>query len=547
MTLHADLLIENSRPLSRGVRQGQSASIAIRDERIVAVGPAAEVADLAGPGTRRLDAGQNSVIPGIIDSHCHADRHAVRLQRWIDVSPGNVPDRSALIDRLRRALAEPPSDTAPGKPGWIAAYRFDDQRSGGYPDIAELDAVSRDIPIIVMRTDNHLAVVNTAAFERLGLQPDVVDPPFGRFDREPGTGRLTGLVREAAMQMFVEEVQADDLVEDFETGLQMVYADWLRYGMTSIQNSLTGSKPMRAMQNLRMRDGLRIRTGIIASGREAGLVESLIDSAIQSGLGDDWLRLIGVEWCPDCSTSGRTAAYYDPYVGTPVSGEPVPNTGMLLYEAEDLNARAAAAHAAGLQVMIEGVGDRGIDFALDAIEHALTLTPRADHRMRVEHCCYVTPAIEARLKALEVICSSATGFMYELGGAYLRNRGGPAMARMWPHRSMIDAGIPAPGHSDAMIVGPNPFEAIWSMVNRKSLSGHDLDTSQSVSLAEAIDAYTWLGAYAGREETVKGSLEAGKLADVAILDRDIEACDPLALRDVVVQQTLVGGKVVHTT
>nr|WP_242512057.1 amidohydrolase [Rhodobaculum claviforme] len=542
--MHADTMIENARPMGRGVPPGAD-TLALRDGRILAVGAADALAHLAGPGTRRLDAAGNTVIPGIIDSHVHADRHAIRLQRWIDVSPAVTPDRPALLARLRAAVAaaRPGPD---GRAPWIAAYRWDDNRSGGYPDIADLDAVSRDIPILVLRTDNHLAVVNSAAFARVGLGPDVADPPFGRFDRAPGTGRLTGLVRESAMQIFLSDAQADDTVADFETGLQMVYADWVRHGITSIQNSLTGARPMRAMQNLAARGGLTIRTGIIASGREDGLIEALVASAVQSGLGDDWLRLIGVEWCPDCSTSGRTAAYYDPYVGTPVEGEPVPNTGMLLYEAEDLNARAAAAHAAGLQVMIEGVGDRGIDFALDAIEHALRLAPRADHRMRVEHCCNVTPAIAARLKSLGVIASSATGFMYELGGAYVRNRGAEAMAHMWPHRTMIDAGIPAPGHSDAMIVGPNPFEAIWSMVNRRSLSGADLDATQAVTVAEAIDAYTFLGAYAGREEGAKGTLEAGKLADIALLDRDIAACDPMDLRAVTVHQTLIGGAVVHS-
>ena len=102
-----------------------------------------------------------------------------------------------------------------------------------------------------------------------------------------------------------------------------------------------------------------MRVGIIASGREDGLVESLIAAGVRSGFGDDWVRVIGVEWCPDCSTSGRTAAYHTPYVGTPIKGEPVPNTGMLLYELEDMKARATAAHRAGLLVMIEGVGDRG--------------------------------------------------------------------------------------------------------------------------------------------------------------------------------------------
>ena len=194
--------------------------------------------------------------------------------------------------------------------------------------------------------------------------------------------------------------------------------------------------------------------------------------------------------------------------------------------------------------MIEGVGDRGIDFALDAIEHCLKHHPVDDHRMRVEHCCYVTPAIEARLKRLGVIDSSATGFMYDLGDAYAANRGREAMARMWPHRSLIDAGIPAPGHSDAMVCQANPFLALWSMVNRKSDTGGDLDASQAVTPTEALRAYTWLGSHSGREEGIKGSLDLGKLADVAVLDRDYFSIPVQEIRDVAVDLTLVGGNVV---
>ncbi len=296
---------------------------------------------------------------------------------------------------------------------------------------------------------------------------------------------------------------------------------------------------------LRAEGRLAMRVGIIVSGREEGLVESYIRAGIHTGLGDDWIRVIGVEWCPDCSTSGRTAAYYEPYVGEPVPGEPQPNTGMLLYDGADLSARAVAAHKAGLQVMIEGVGDRGIDFALDAIEACLEADPRPDHRMRVEHCCYVTPPVLARLKRLQVTDSSATGFMYDLGGAYVANRGQSAMRHMWPHRSLIDAGVPAPGHSDAMVCQANPFLALWSMITRRSDDGADLDQSQAVSRAEALHAYTTLGAYSGREEAVKGSIEPGKLADIVILDRDYFTCPEDEIRNIRVHATVLDGDILH--
>jgi predicted amidohydrolase YtcJ len=294
------------------------------------------------------------------------------------------------------------------------------------------------------------------------------------------------------------------------------------------------------------RDGRwRMRMGIIASGRDEPLIPHLIGAGIRSGFGDEWLRLVGVEWCPDCSTSGRTAAYWDPYVGTPIPGEPVPNTGMLLYEKDDLIRRATAAHAAGLQVMIEGVGDRGIDFALDVMEAALAAHPVADHRMRVEHCCYVTPPILARLKRGGFVDSSATGFMDELGEAYVANRGQEAMRWMWPHRSLIDAGVPAPGHSDFAVCRVSPWTAIAAMVNRRTQTGADLDTREAVTTREALHAYTWLGAWAQREEAEKGSLELGKLADLIVLDRDVLDGERDAIAGTRVVATVVGGVVRH--
>ncbi len=183
--------------------------------------------------------------------------------------------------------------------------------------------------------------------------------------------------------------------------------------------------------------------------------------------------------------------------------------------------------------------------ALDVMEEALAADPVADHRMRVEHCCYVTPPILERIRRLGVVDSSATGFMYDLGDGYIANRGQEAMRWMWPHRSLIDAGIPAPGHSDAMVCQANPFVAMWSMVNRRSDSGGDLDIREAITVDEALRAYTILGAWSGREEAIKGSLEVGKLADIAVLDRDPYAIDPMELRDVGVDMTFVDGRMVH--
>lgn len=520
-------------------RDGRFVSaLAARDGRIVALGDDHEITSLAGDETDMRALEGRTAIPGIIDSHCHPDMHAARLGSWETVSPDRIATRGALLDHIATAAQ------ARGPDDWIACYRFDDVKSGGYPTLDEMDRAADGRPLFIQRTDGHLGLANRRAFAEVGLGLDPADPPFGSFDRHPETGELTGLAREAAAHIFLSHIHAGDTAEMLADGLEQVFDEWTTFGITSVYNSLCGRMSIDAYQRMRDAGRLRMRIGIIGSGREDGLVEAFIQAGIRSGFGDDMIRVIGVEWCPDCSTSGRTAAYYEPYVGTPIEGEPVPNTGVLLYEADDLRERAVAAHKAGLQVMIEGVGDRGIDFALDAIEACLEAEPRDDHRMRVEHCCYVTPQILERMKRLQAVDSSATGFMYDLGDAYRANRGAEAMAHMWPHRSLIDAGVPAPGHSDAMICQANPFFAMWSMVNRTSDTGGDLDKAQAITPVEALHAYTTLGAWSGREEAVKGSLEVGKLADVAVLDRDYFTIPADDIRNVCVDMTMLGGQVV---
>ncbi|MCH9672351.1 MAG: amidohydrolase [Gammaproteobacteria bacterium] len=535
--LKADLIVHNGKVAAVDADDNFFEALAVCDGRITTLGTNAEVLHHRGPDTELVDLAGRTAIPGIIDSHCHPDGRAARVARWHELSPDKVGSRSELLACLKRACANAP------KGEWVPGYRFNENRSGGYPSMAELDAACPDHPVFILRTDGHLGLANANAFAACDLLDDEPDPPFGRFDRHPDSGEFTGLVRETAAHIFLDRIHATDTPEIVAEGLVHVCNEFLSYGVTTIYNSLAGSTGIRAYQRLREAGQLPMRIGLIISGREDGLVESYIRAGIRSGFGDDWIRVIGVEWCPDCSTSGRTAAYYEPYQGTAIDGEPPGNTGMLLYEADDLASRATQAHGAGLQVMIEGVGDRGIDFAIDALESALKAHPKHDHRMRVEHCCHVTPAVRKRLADLGIVDSSATGFMYELGDAYVANRGSDAMRWMWPHRTLIDEGIPAPGHSDAWVCSPNPFTAMWSMVNRKTDRGTSLDAREAVSPTEALRAYTTLGAFSGREEQHKGSLEIGKLADIAVLDRDLFSIAHDDIREIKVDVTIVGGEV----
>jgi hypothetical protein len=328
-------------------------------------------------------------------------------------------------------------------------------------------------------------------------------------------------------------------VDEYVKGLRHVNDEFLSLGLTTVHASMTDSKEFKALQTLRRKGELRLRYCVHASGREDGMLEALIAAGVQTPFGDEWIKITEVEWVFDTSTSGRTAAYYKPYVGEP------DNYGILLYDQEDITDRVKRAHRAGIRVGLDGIGDRGIDRALDAIEAALKEEPREDHRHRIEHCCYVTPPIQRRLKELGVIDASANGFLHDLGDAYRANRGEKEMRWMWPHRTLIDQGIPAPGHSDCPVCSPNPWLGIYGLVTRKTSSGQVLYRGEAIRPMEAIRAYTIDGAYAAWEEGLKGSIEPGKLADLTVVDRDPLTIPREGLKNVQTVMTIVGGRVAY--
>lgn len=512
-------------------------ALAISNGRIAARGTTSAIRELA-PHAQVIDCEGRTVLPGLIDSHCHPDMHGARLGRWYDLSEWEIATRDDLLSFVRKSTTNRPSDE------WLTAYRFDDLTMGGYPTLAQLDSAAGGRPVFLYRRDALMGLANSAALRSIGFDETSEDPPFGRIEREPETGRLTGLLRARAAHMMIEHIQKDYTADDFLPGMQRVLDQYVSYGITSLHNSLTTSQAITCYQRMRDAGTLKIRAGLLATGREPDLIKALLRSRIQSGFGDEWVRLIAVEWVADGSTSGRTAAYYEPYIGEPVVGEPPNNCGAVLFDAKELVEKVAEAHRAGLTVCVDGMGDRGIDFILDAFEAVLADQPRPDHRMRIEHCCAVTPGIVQRLKRSGVVASTASGFAYDLGDAHIRNRGAAAMRNMWPLRSLIDAGVPAPCHSDSPVCSVNPFLGMSALVNRRTTSGQDLDASQAITVQEALETYTRLGAWAGREEHIKGDLGLGKLADLCVVDRDPLAIPPEELANVQVVKTIVDGRVV---
>lgn len=527
MPLFADLCLMNAHVITVVPDTPTGEAIAIKGNRILAVGSNEEIEKLIGKDTKTLNIQGYNVIPGLIDSHMHPGMYGI-AKTGVGCDTSSMTE---LLERINRRASETPSGE------WVIGFGLDDVRLGRYPSLRELDEASPENPLYIERRDAHIGIANSLALERAGIDESTPDPPHGKIDRD-ANGKPTGVLRESAKDLVYEKTPEPTL-EDYKKGLELVMKEFLTLGITTIHASMTGAKEFRAFQELRQEGRLPLRVCIHMSGDDEGILEALIATGVQTPFGDDWLKITEIEWIFDTSTSGRTAAYYEPYIGEP------DNTGILLYDQDDITERVKKAHDAGLRVGLDGIGDRGIDRALDAIEAALEEHPRDDHRHRIEHCCYATPAIQSRLKELGVINASATGFLHDLGDAYQANRGEDAMQWMWPHRSLIDKGIPAPGHSDCPICSPNPWLGIYGMVTRKTSSKQVLHAEEGVTPLEAIRAYTQLGAYSAWEEKEKGTIEAGKLADIVVIDKNPLEIPEDELKTTKTLLTIVGGKVAY--
>lgn len=506
-------------------------AVSVRNGKILRVGSDEHVKESTGIRTRIVDLEGKTMLPGLIDSHMHpGGSWGAYLIRGVACGP-----HFNSVEGMLEAVREKVKTTSPGN--WVLGYRMDDVKMGRYPTRLELDEVSPENPLYIQRRDGHNGVANSLALEAANITRDTPDPHHGKIEKNED-GEPNGLLRETAKDL-VYHIMPPYSFDEFYRGLQIVFDECINLGLTSIHASMVSPLEFKAMQALKRKGKLGIRVAVHLSGRDEGMVEGAIAAGIQTPFGDDWLKITEAEWVFDTSTSGRTATYYEPYVGEP------DNTGILLYDQDDIERRVWEAHEAGLRVGLDGVGDRGIDRSLDAIEKALERQPREDHRHRIEHCCYVTPAVQDRLLKLKVIDASATGFHHDLGDAYKANRGEEAMKYMWPHRTLIDRGIPAPGHSDASICDANPWLAIYSMVTRKTSSGDVLYAPEGVEPLEAIRAYSIDGAYAVWEEDIKGTIESGKLADLVVVDRDPTEIDHDDLRNVRNLMTVVNGKIVY--
>jgi predicted amidohydrolase YtcJ len=379
--------------------------------------------------------------------------------------------------------------------------------------------------------------VNSLALEKAGITESSPDPEGGKFVRDPATGRLTGRLLERAAETYEQKIPAFGTTtrDEDRAAVKLISSMLAKAGITSVTDAYGSPEDLRAYQDAREAGDLGTRIYCMIGYSH---LDRMLAAGVQTGLGDDWVRVGGMKATCDGSISERTARLSEPYVGRP------DDFGMIVAGADELYGYARKAHEAGWQLGIHANGDVGIGMVLDLYERLQRELPRRDPRFRIEHCTVITGELVRRIRALGVIPTPFSTYVY-FHGEKMPEYGEERLDSMFALRSFLDAGVRPTMASD---YPPGPFEpmmALQSMVTRTAMDGRVWGPRQKIGIEDALRVCTLNGAYASFEEHLKGSLEPGKLADLVVLGRDPLAEDPSSLITIPVERTMVGGRWVY--
>ncbi|MGE0554890.1 MAG: amidohydrolase [Gemmatimonadales bacterium] len=521
----ADLVVLNATVHTMDDADVTAQAFAVRGDRFVAVGRNDEIEGLAGRDTVRIDGAGLTAVPGFIDAHCHPD--GVEELTTVNVNLGSI---AAIKDALRARAGETPPDT------WVSGHMYDDTKlEEGRPlSRADLDEAVPGHPVSVIHRGGHTGVFNSKAFAIAGVREGTPDPEHGKLYRE--NGRLTGKVAERALELFSGVGRRPEISRAVrQAAVKHISGLMAKAGLTSVHMTYGGPDDLTALQDAYLAGEMSYRMYFFPGPSH---FRTLAAAGVRTGFGNANLRIGAVKHVADGSASERTMRMSTPYVGRPN------DFGILTMTPEDILEAVEEAHRRGWQVAIHANGDVTIGLVLDAYERALREWPRPDPRHRIEHCSLVNPTLLSRIKAAGAIPAPFYTYIYYHGEKWVEY-GEEKMQSMFAHRSFLDAGIPVAPASDYM---PGPYEplmAMQSMVTRTDYRGRTWGGNQRIAAREALRICTRNGAYASFEEGLKGSIEAGKLADFVLLGADPLTADPSSLKDIPVVRTVLGGRTTH--
>jgi predicted amidohydrolase YtcJ len=528
--MFADLALFNGKIVTVDAKESIVEAVAVKYGWILHVGSNEDVKACVGDDTEVIDLKGRTVIPGLIDSHCHMA--STGLSKLMTVNLSEEAGVRSIVD-IQARLAAKAATTPKGE--WIRGTREDDSKlqEKRHPTRWELDEAAPSHPVMVTTVGGHFSIVNSKALEIAGVTKDMPDPVGGTFERDPNTGELTGGVHEKAVGL-VRGVREEPSRELASEGAKQMLLLCAAAGITCVHDSLGGSQ-IRAVLDLKNQGELPIRVRMDVS---IGLFPELHKLGIYRGFGDDWVRITGLKFFFDGSISARTAAVSEPYLHR------ADYYGVMATTREIARKTILDAYAAGYRIVAHANGDKAIDMYLDIMEEAQTTFPREDPRNRDIHCTVVNPRLITRIKKLGILPTIFGPYPYYHGDKLIPAFGENRLEWMFAARSFLDAGVKIAAHSDHSAAPYPPLMGIHALVNRTTKAGKPIGQSQKISVIEALKLYTINGAYQAFDEERLGSIEPGKLADMVVLGEDILAVPAETIIDIPIDRTIINGKTV---
>lgn len=533
--LRADTIIYNG-TIWCGFEEDTAEALAIWQGKVLATGSKDEIWSLKGENTRLIDLEGQFATPGLNDAHLHLISVGLTLN-WIDATPQAAPTLESLLGAIREQAASVPPGT------WIRARGYDQTKLdiGRHPHKSELDAVSPDHPVMVVRACGHVSIFNSKAFELAGIDEKSPVPDGGLIEQQNGV--LTGMVAEnaqGAVRKAIPKATTDEMIDAIEAAGNLL----LSYGITSVMDAAVGHvggfDEIRAYNLAKLTKRLPVRTWLVLLGDPGtSIVEKCYEAGLVSGVGDDMLSVGAVKIFLDGSAGGRTAWMSKPYLGDDN------NIGVQILPDAELEALVLDAHKKGYQLACHAIGDAAIGQLITAYEKALEAYPDPDRRHRIEHCGFSTPEQHERMKKAGIYPCPQQVFIYDFGDAYISVLGEEKALSSYPLKTWKDLGFKPATGSDAPVCHPNPYPNIYSMLTRETGKGTVMDARECVSIEEALQVYTEYGAFSQKLENLKGKLIPGQVADIAVFSRNMLTAKPEEiLKDTLCMLTLRGGEVV---
>jgi predicted amidohydrolase YtcJ len=526
----ADMILANGKVITVDGTDRIAQAVAVKDGLIQAVGTNDEIRALAGEKTKQIDLQGRALTPGLIDPHNHVQVMGMMGTYYASLLPPDV--RS--LDDLRSKLKELAAQTPTGE--WVVGYYLA-VTEGRLPNRADLDLVTPDHPVWLVQMGGHYGSANSLALQAAKITSATKDPEGGVIERD-AHGEPTGVFyNHRAMDLLRKAVPQQTHAQAVQNIIDTQRA-FAACGVTSFQdNNVRGVDNTQAYFEVDRQGQMLIRGAIHYTLEWPNDLDRALNE-VERYQDTGFMRLAGFKFLLD--GQAKMAYCHEPHNGV--------RWDLPTWEPQSFKDAVRELHKTGLQICTHCIGDAATDLTLDAYESAMNASPRPDPRHRIEHCLLSTPQATRRMRDLGVVVSTQPSFI-RLGGDYYASVfGEERMARIIVTREWLDEGVHLALGSDApTTLWYTPQVTLFATTTRLTATNRTFHAEQCLTIQEALRAHTMGSAYAAQEETVKGSIEVGKLADMVIWSADLYTATAKELWQLPVAMTLVGGKVVYQT